>query len=213
MFFNLMSLLLPQLLPSRLPQCLAAAAVALLAATTAHSADGRASTHGTATQTVEKSTGNAQQSASADALVKLVAQRKLWPLKAETVEEQLRALGPWKREQPIPEALTLVAGCSGAVARSEISYAAAPKKRWAFVGASFFVADSDLPRLYQALSDLIQKELGKPRWTRKKAAKGELPAAGWKLGKHLELLLRQSPVEGENLIAIMISEPQGGPGD
>jgi hypothetical protein len=190
--------------------------VALLAASAAHSADDRPTAPSAAARPVEKNTGNPAGGESADAsteaLVKLVAQRKLWPLKAEAVEEQLRALGPWKREQPIPEALTLVAGHAGVVARTEISYAAAPKRRWVFLGASFFVADADLPRLYQALSDLIQKDLGKPRWTRK-AAKGELPAAGWKLSKRLELLLRQSPVEGERLIAILISEPQGGSGD
>ena len=100
---------------------------------------------------------------SAEELVKLVAQRKLWPLKADVAEEQLRALGPWKREQPIPEALTLVAGRSGLVARSEISYSADARKRWIFVGASFFVADPDLAHLYRALSEVIQKQLGKPR--------------------------------------------------
>ena len=144
-------------------------------------------------------------------MVKLVGQRKLWPLKADLAEEQLRALGPWKREQPIPEVLTLVAGRSGIVARSEISYAADAKKRWFFVGASFFVADPDLARLHRALSEVVQKQLGKPRWTRK--ANGDLPAAGWKLGNNLELLLARSPVEGERLLAIMISEPQGGPAD
>jgi hypothetical protein len=148
----------------------------------------------------------------ANALVKLLAQRKLWPLKAEAVEEQFRALGPWKREQPIPEALTLVAGRSGIVERSEISYAADAKKRWIFVGASFFVADADLLRLYRSLSEAIAKELGKPRWTRK-ATGGDMPAAGWTLGKRLELLLTRSPVEGEHLLALMISEPQGGSAD
>ena len=142
----------------------------------------------------------------------MVAQRKLWPLKADSAEEQLSALGPWKREQPIPEALTLVAGRSGLVARSEIAYSADAKKRWIFVGASFFVADPDLPHLYRALSEVIQKQLGKPRWTRK-AANGDLPAAGWKLGNRLELLLTRSPVEGERLLALMISEPQGGSAD
>ena len=39
---------------------------------------------------------------------------------------------------------------------------------------------------------------------------GDLPAAGWTLGNHLELLLARSPVEGERLLVLMISEPQGG---
>jgi hypothetical protein len=149
---------------------------------------------------------------SAEQLVSLVAQRKLWPLKPEAVEDQLRPLGPWKREQPIPEALTLIGGRSGHVARSELSYSADGKKGWAFVGATFFVGDEDLGRLYDTLSGLIQKQLGKARWTRK-ATKGELPSAGWKLGPRLELLLRKSPTEGEQLIALMISEPQAGAGD
>lgn len=81
-----------------------------------------------------------------------------------------------------------------------------------FRGATFFVADSDLAHLYRAVSDVIQKQLGKPRWTRK-ASHGDLPAAGWKLSNHLELLLTQSPVAGERLLALMISEPQGDSAD
>jgi hypothetical protein len=152
-------------------------------------------------------------SVSAEALVKLVAQRKLWPLKAETADNQLGALGPWKREQPIPEALTLVAGHAGIVERSEVSYAADAKKRWIFLGASFFVGDPDLARLHRTLSDLLRQQLGKPAWTRKAKTKGDLPAVGWKLGKRLELLLTKSPVEGERLLALVVSEPQGGSGD
>jgi len=201
-----------------------AVAVAFLAASAANAGDERPERRSLAAKAIETSaravpgTGTAPSLAtqplvtSAEELVKLVAQRKLWPLKADAVEAQLRALGSWKREQPIPEALTLVAGRSGIVARSEISYTVDRKKRWIFVGASFFVADPDLAHLYRALSDVIQKQLGKPRWMRK-AANGDLPAAGWKLSNHIELLLTQSPVEGERLLALIISEPQGGSAD
>jgi hypothetical protein len=116
---------------------------------------------------------------SVEDVVKLVAQRKLWPLKAEAAEDQLRALGPWKREQPIAEALTLLAGRAGVVEHSELSYAADVKKRWTFVGASFFVGDPDLARLHHTLSDLLQHQLGRPAWTRKaQTSKGDLPAVG-----------------------------------
>jgi hypothetical protein len=191
-------------------------AVALLAVQAANAGDRPGAVAKQAVETSNASAARAEGSpnqppvTSAEELVKLVAQRKLWPLKADAAEEQLRALGPWKREQPIPEALTLVAGRAGIVARSEISYAADAKKRWIFVGASFFVADADLGQLHRTLSEVIEKQLGKPRWTRKAA---DRPAAGWKLGKHLELLLTHSPVEGERLLALMISEPQGASAD
>jgi hypothetical protein len=198
---NLTSLSHYRPLPSRPAQCLWAVAVVLLTAAPAKAADAPHSP-----------VSPSQAVTSVDELVKLLTQRELWPPKAEVVEEQLRVLGPWKREQPIPEALTLVAGRSGLVERCEIAYSADEKKRWSFVGATFFVGDADLARLYRALSDQIRTHLGKPRWTRK-AGKGERPASGWNLGKRLELSLSDSPVYGESLLAINVSEPQGGPAD
>ena len=139
----------------------------------------------------------------------LTAARKVWPLAPDDAERQLGALGPWKREQPVPEVLTLVGPASGIVQRSELSYSADGKKGWAFVGASFFVRASE-PTSLKTLGELIRKKLGKPRWTHRNVA-GELPSNGWSLGGRLELVLGKSPVEGESLLVLTISEPQGGP--
>lgn len=184
---------------------------ALLVATAARAGESPVSS----TATINDGKGLSQPaSVSVDALVKSVGQRKLWPLKPDVAEDRLQALGPWKREQPIPDALTLVAGRAGVVERSELSYSADAKKRWIFLGASFFLGDTDLERLYHTLSEQLQLQLGKPAWVRKgKKSTGGKPAAGWRLGNRLELLLTHSPVEGEHLLAIMVSEPQGGPSD
>jgi len=152
------------------------------------------------------------ENAATSELVKLVAQKALWPLQADGVESHLQTLGPWKREQPIPEALTWVAGASKLATRAEVSYATDAKKRWSFVGASFFLGAADLDRLYRELNELIQHQIGKPRWTRK-GSKGQAPSTGWRLANRLELLLGRSPVDGEKLLVLTISEPQGGPGD
>jgi len=125
---NLTSPSLQRLVYSRPFQRLAALIVAFLTTFAANAADDRPEG-----RSVVAAQASQPLVTSAEELVRLVAQRKLWPLKADAAEEQLRALGPWKREQPIAEALTLVAGRSGLVARSEISYAADAKKRWIFV--------------------------------------------------------------------------------
>ena len=214
MLSDLISPSLRRLLPRRVSQRLLAIAVFLMALTT-NAADSQPKRPSIAAAAKEPSATNpATQQAvrSVNELVSFVVQPKLWPLKADSVGERLAALGPWKREQPIPEALTLMAERSGIVARAEIAYSADAKKRWVFMAANFFISDSDLAHLYRELSQEIQTKLGKPRWSRK-AANGDAPAAGWKLDKHLELLLGQSPVEGEQLLTLTISEPQGGPGD
>lgn len=156
--------------------------------------------------------GASSDTTSATDLVGLVAQRDLWPLKADSVADRLRPLGPWKREQPIPEALTLVGGRRGAIERAELSYSSDGKNGWIFVGASFFVRDTDLKRSYDDTAAAVQKQLGKPKWTRK-ASSGGIPSAGWKLPNRLELLLSKSATEGEQLLALTVSEPQGGSRD
>jgi hypothetical protein len=150
-----------------------------------------------------------QHEVSAEDLVTLIAQRKLWPLSVEAAEATLRPLGAMKRQQPVPEALTLIGGRSGIVERFEISYSSDGKKDWIFVGASFFLNDRNLSDLRQRLDVLLQEQLGRPKWAKGKKA-GEAAAAGWKLRGRTELTLQKSPYEGEQLLVIMISEPQRG---
>jgi len=142
-----------------------------------------------------------------DGVVALVAQRRLWPLGPDAAEKKLAALGPWKRDQPLAEVLTLVGPSSGVVERTEISYSSDGNKGWLFVGGTIFVRGSNLPELQKTVADLVSSKLGKPRWTRR-AEGGDAASAGWKLGARQELLVKQSPVAGEKLLAIMISEPQ-----
>lgn len=142
-----------------------------------------------------------------DGLVALVAQRRLWPLGPDAAEKKLAALGPWKRDQPLAEVLTLIGAPSGVVQRSEISYSSDGNKGWIFVGASVFVRGANLSEMQKAIADLVSTKLGKPRWTRR-AQGSDVPSAGWKLGARQELLVRQSPVEGEKLLVVMVSEPQ-----
>jgi hypothetical protein len=209
MFSNRTSPLRPRQTRSHLAASLAVTSALLMTTTAGGGAQAQP-----AVTTAKAGAVSSPTSLSADALVKLVARRKLWPLKPEWVEDRLHALGPWKREQPIPEALTLLTGRMGVVERSELSYSGNAKKQWIFLGATFFLGGPDLENLHQTLSNLIQVQLGKPSWTRKgKKSAQEVPAVGWKLGNRLELLLTKRPVEGERLLAIMIPEPQGGPGD
>lgn len=155
------------------------------------------------------SPGAATREASVEDIVALATDRTLWPARPEVAEERLRLFGSLKREQPVPEVLTLVGGRSGPLERVEVSYSADGKNGWIFLGASFFLGASDLPRLQKTIEADLRKQLGKPRFTKK--GKGEeIPALGWKLHGRMELLLRKSPVEGEKLLLVMISEPQGG---
>jgi len=139
--------------------------------------------------------------------VDLVVKRELWPLEPASAEEILQGLGHVRRETPAPDVLSLVGGPTGALARFEVSYSQDADGRWTFNVASFFFGgEPDLPALYQKIETRITERLGKPKWTEKQE---ELPSSGWSLGRDMSLLLTSSPNQGERLVMLSISEPEG----
>jgi hypothetical protein len=151
------------------------------------------------------SNGTTSQTQSVDS-VDLVVKRELWPLKPASAEELLQGLGQVRRETPIPRALSLVGGPTASVARFEVSYSQDEDGHWTFNAATFFLGDADLPRLYRRLQTRITERLGKPEWTEKQ---NDLPSSGWSLGRDMSLLLAPSPNQGERLVMLSISEPEG----
>jgi hypothetical protein len=138
--------------------------------------------------------------------VELVAKREMWPLDPGSAEELLRGLGHVRRETPEPRALSLIGGPSGALARFEVSYSQDDAGQWAFNVANFFFGEADLPALNQKIETAIIERLGKPDWTERQA---ELPSSGWSLGRDMNLLLAPSPNQGERLVLLSVSEPEG----
>lgn len=138
--------------------------------------------------------------------VDLVVKRDLWPLEPAAAEKLLQSLGQVRREAPIPHALSLVGGPTATLARFDVSYAQDDEGRWTMNAASFFLGDADLGALYQRLETRITERLGKPEWSEKQ---NDLPSSGWSLGRDMSLLLAPSPNQGERLVVLSISEPEG----
>jgi hypothetical protein len=104
------------------------------------------------------------------------------------------------------QSLALSGGPSGALARFQVAYSGDEKGHWTFNVATFFLGDSDLHRLHAAVEKQLAELLGKPEWVDKSS---DLPSAGWGLGRSMKLLLAPSPIGGEKLLMISISEPDG----
>jgi hypothetical protein len=138
--------------------------------------------------------------------VELVVKRDLWPLEPASAEKLLQELGHVRREVPFPRALSIVGGPTGPVERFEVSYSQDDDGHWTFNAASFFLRDPDLQALYQKLETRIIERLGKPAWTERQ---GDLPSSGWNLGRDMSLLLAASPNQGERLLMLSVSEPEG----
>jgi hypothetical protein len=138
--------------------------------------------------------------------VDLVIKRELWPLEPASAEELLKRLGHVRRETSVPHALSLVGGPTGSVARFEVSYSEGDDGHWTFNAANFFLGDAELATLYRKLETRITERLGKPAWTEKQ---NDLPSTGWSLGRDMSLLLAPSPNQGERLVMLSVSQPEG----
>jgi hypothetical protein len=138
--------------------------------------------------------------------VKRVAKRNLWPLPPPKAEALLKSLGAVSRNEPMPQALELSGGPSGALARFQVAYSGDEKGHWTFNVATFYLGDPDLRRLHASVEKQLTQLLGKPKWVN---GSDELASAGWGLGHSMELLFAPSPNSGEKLLLISISEPEG----
>lgn len=132
-------------------------------------------------------------------LVDLIAARRLWPIELDVVERRLAALGPWTREQPMPEMLAFKSSCG--VVTAEVVFMRYEGRPWSFYGASF-----DVNEPFTVFAKRLEAKLGKPSWVRKAAAP-DARAAGWNLGRGLTLSADGGMARGRT--AVHISEPQG----
>lgn len=138
--------------------------------------------------------------------IDLVVKRDLWPLEPAAAERLLQGLGQVRRETVGPHGLSLVGGPTPTLARFDVSYSQDDDGHWTLNAASFFLRDADLTLLYARLETRIIERLGRPEW---RSQQDELPSSGWSLGRDMSLLLAPSPNQGERLVMLSISEPEG----
>jgi hypothetical protein len=154
--------------------------------------------------TPARATERGEPDATASSVVTLIAKPGLWPLDVESARRVLTALGPVKREQPRPEALSLVGGPFGALERFDVDYSLEENKYWVFASAWFFLGGRDLDRLYRTIEARLIQLLGKPASTDRDAG-AVLPTVTWDLGEAI-LSLAPSKDRGERQLMIAIHE-------